>query len=291
MNSFLRAIGFKQYKNKTEFRDIMTTASLFPDSMNYIDDDEIGKIYEFVHLYNNCFGIKFYGTEEGEDYIIDSYIPFVDSNDFFIPLDLCIEKRYNGFSFIASCEDLRVGVSIIFHLVNPMDYINILYEEKTISKYLVAFSALSLNGTVLLPVSKSPGDARRKKENMYRRAKLIAAARKGDESAMESLTFEDMDTIAKLSKRIKKEDVFTIVESSFMPYGLESDLYTIIADILDFTLTKNSFTNEEVYILKLSYNGIIITAAINKNDIVGEPLVGRRFKGTIWLQGKIKVEM
>ena len=132
MNSFLRAIGFKQYKNKTEFRDIMTTASLFPDSMNYIDEDEIGKIYEFVHLYNNCFGIKFYGTEEGEDYIIDSYIPFVDSNDFFIPLDLCIEKRYNGFSFIASCEDLRVGVSIIFHLVNPMDYINILYEEKTI---------------------------------------------------------------------------------------------------------------------------------------------------------------
>lgn len=291
MNSFLRALGFNRYKNKTQFRDIIARASLFPDFMNYIDDEETGKIYEFVHLYNKSFGIKFYGTEEDDDYIIDSYIPFVDSNDFFIPIDLCIEKRYNGFSFIASCEDLRVGVSIIFHLVNPIDYINILYEEKTISKYLVAFSALSINGTVLLPVSKAPGDAKRKKENMYRRAKLIAAARKGDESAMESLTFEDMDTIAKLSKRIKNEDVFTIVESSFMPYGLESDLYTIVADIIDFRLTKNTITNEEIYILKLSYNGIIITTAINKVDIVGEPLVGRRFKGTIWLQGKIKVEL
>ena len=100
-----------------------------------------------------------------------------------------------------------------------------------------------------------------------------------------------MDTIAKLSKRIKNEDVFTIVESSFMPYGLESDLYTIVADIIDFKLTKNTLTNEEIYILKLSYNGIIITTAINKADIVGEPLVGRRFKGTIWLQGKIKVEL
>lgn len=291
MNSFLRALGFNRYKNKTQFRDIIARASLFPDFMNYIDDEETGKIYEFVHLYNESFGIKFYGTEEEDDYIIDSYIPFVDSNDFFIPIDLCIEKRYNGFSFIASCEDLRVGVSIIFHLVNPMDYINILYEEKTISKYLVAFSALSINGTVLLPVSKAPGDAKRKKENMCRRAKLIAAARKGDESAMESLTFEDMDTIVKLSKRIKNEDVFTIVESSFMPYGLESDLYTIVADIIDFRLTKNTITNEEIYILKLSYNGIIITTAINKADIVGEPLVGRRFKGTIWLQGKIKVEL
>lgn len=291
MNSFLRALGFSKYKNKQAFRDIIARASIFPDSMNYINDEDAGKIYEFTHFYNNSFGIKFYGTEDEDDYTIDSYIPFVESNNFFIPLDLCIEKRYNGFSFIASCEDLRVGVSIIFHLVNPMDYINILYEEKTVSKYLVAFSALSLNGTVLLPVSHSPGDAKKKKDMLYRRAKLVAAARKGDEAAIESLTFEDMDTIAKLSKRIKHEDVFTIVESSFMPYGLESDLYTIVADILDCRPAKNSFTGEAVYILKLSYNGIIITTAINKHDIVGEPLAGRRFKGTIWLQGKIKVEM
>lgn len=288
MNSFLRALGFSKYKTRQSMRDIIAAASIYPETMDYINGED-GKIYEFTHFYGNSFGIKFYGTEADYDYEIDSFIPFVEGSDYFIPQDLCIEKRYMDFSFIASCEDLRVGVSIIFHLINPIDYVNIIYGEKAIQKYLVAFSALSFSGTVLLPITQSPGDAKRRQEDVYRRARLIAAARMGDETAIESLTFEDMDTYAKLSKRIRNEDIFTIVESSFIPYGLESDLYTIIADIDKVDEVKNSLTGEPLYILKLNYNGLIITTAINKTDIIGEPLPGRRFKGIIWLQGKIRV--
>lgn len=289
MNTFLRALGFSKYTSKHSMRDILAGASVYPETMDYINSEAEGKLYEFTHFYGNNFGIRFYGTEADDyDYDIHSYIPFVEGSEYFLPQDLCVEKRYNGFSFIASCEDLRVGVSIIFHMINPLDYVNHIIGETHIKRYLIAFSALSINGTILLPITQSPGDKEKKMENSVRRASLLAAARRGDENAIESLTFEDMDTYAKISKRIQNEDVFTIVEASFMPYGLESDLYTIIADIDDVKEQKNSLTGEAVYFLKLNYNGVIIDTVINKLDIIGEPLKGRRFKGVIWLQGKIK---
>lgn len=291
MNTFLRAIGFSKYKNRRDLRDLFSSAALYPETMDYINDDEIGKIYEFTHYYGEGFGIKFYGTESDDyDYDIESYLPFIVGKHYFNPSDLCVEKRYNGFSFIASCEDLRVGVSIIFQLNNPMYYIEKIWSDKNVTSCMMSLSALSNQGTVLLPITCNPGDIEKKNENIIRRASLIAAARKGDEQAIESLTFEDMDTYAKISKRIHSEDIFTIVDSSFIPYGLESDLYTIVADIADVSVMHNTLTGDHVYMLTLSYNGLLIDTVINMSDLIGEPKVGRRFKGTIWLQGNLKVE-
>ena len=46
-------------------------------------------------------------------------------------------------------------------------------------------------------------------------------------------------------------------------------------------------TNEKIYCIKLSCNDIIFSVCINENDLIGEPMVGRRFKGNIWMQGSI----
>lgn len=293
MNAFLKAIGFSKYTTKKDVAMLKSSAAIFPEYMDYIHCDDASKIYEFNHHYGENIGIKFYGTDDLDgEYDIDDMMPYIEGTHPIIPTDLCIEKRYAGFSFIASCDDTRVGVSIIFHLQNPIDYVNFLYDnEDSLDKrqaYTVSLSALSNSGTILLGVSQSPGDARKKIQDNRRRADLIAAARSGDENAIESLTFEDMDTYAKISKRIQSEDVFTIVESSFMPYGLESDLYTIIADIIEVKKTINKETFENVYLLTISYNGILIDTAINADDLIGEPLPGRRFKGVIWLQGRVE---
>jgi len=44
---------------------------------------------------------------------------------------------------------------------------------------------------------------------------------------------------------------------------------------------------EEIFILTIYSNEISFDVAINKLDLMGEPQVGRRFKGVIWLQGYI----
>ena len=48
---------------------------------------------------------------------------------------------------------------------------------------------------------------------------------------------------------------------------------------------ENSWTGENIYRMVISCNGIDITIGINQKDLMGEPQVGRRFKGDIWLQG------
>ena len=119
------------------------------------------------------------------------------------------------------------------------------------------------------------------------RNQLIDAARKGDEDAIESLTLEDMDTYTSISKKILTEDVFSLVDTYFMPYGVECDQYSIMGEILDISLRVNKITNEEIYVMRLSCNDLQFDVCINKQDLYGEPQVGRRFKGIVWMQGFI----
>ena len=125
-----------------------------------------------------------------------------------------------------------------------------------------------------------------KKESLNR-SKLIVAARKGDEDAIEKLTLEDMDMYSTISKKIQKEDVYSIVDTYFMPYGVECDHYSVLGEIMAVQERVNSLTGEEIYLLTILCNELTFDVAINKIDLFGEPQVGRRFKGFIWLQGKI----
>ena len=116
---------------------------------------------------------------------------------------------------------------------------------------------------------------------------MIAAARQGDQDALENLTIEDIDTYNELSQRILKEDVFSIVDSSFMPCGVECDQYQVVGEILELEEEINHYTKETVYIMVIECNNLSMTVAVNKADLLGEPAVGRRFKGQVWLQGSV----
>ena len=96
-----------------------------------------------------------------------------------------------------------------------------------------------------------------------------------------------MDTYSSLSRRVSREDVLTIVESSFIPYGIESDQYIIIGEILNFYQVPNKLTGENVWILAINCNDLKFDVCINEKDLLGEPKIGRRFKGRIWMQGHL----
>ncbi len=104
---------------------------------------------------------------------------------------------------------------------------------------------------------------------------------------MEDLTMEDMDTYSMISERIVTDDVFTIVDSYFMPHGIECDQYSIMGEILEYVTFKNILTGEELCQMTIECNDIQFDVCINKADLLGEPEVGRRFKGLIWLQGQL----
>ena len=151
----------------------------------------------------------------------------------------------------------------------------------------ITLSGLSSQGTILLPIKKDKRQVLKGKKETIERNKLIADARAGDETALETLTLKDIDIYSSISRRIMTEDVFTLVDTYIMPYGLECDLYSVMGEILDVKIKKNDLSGEEVNILTLNCNDLVFDICINKADLIGEPEKGRRFKGTIWLTGEI----
>jgi hypothetical protein len=155
------------------------------------------------------------------------------------------------------------------------------------TSFSVTLAAMSLEGRILLPIEMDEVQVRNISAETKYRNNLIAEAKKGNQDAIDNLTIDDIDTYALVSRRAKKEDIYSIVDTSFIPFGSESDNYSVIATITDSNLIVNDITKEEIYDLQLVCNDISFRLCINKQDLLGEPIAGRRFKGNIWMQGSI----
>lgn len=291
MNTYLRAAGFSKYTSKSQIQELLDLAAKNPDSQSALVSSAPDTYVELIKYFGKNIGILWHGTvSEGEpDY--EYFTPFFIGGHAFIREGFNAEKRIMNHSYTGVVEDLRVGVSVIFYIINDLDFLE--WEENKELDYKrvpISLSGLSISGNVILPISMNEDDIIRKKKEINHRVKLINEARNGDEKAIESLTLEDMDTYTKISKRIINEDIFSIVNTSFMPFGLECDQYSVVGDILKVEETKNIVTEEEIWLLMIDVNGLVIDIAINKLDLIGEPVPGRRFKGSIWLQGYILKE-
>ena len=183
---------------------------------------------------------------------------------------------------------MKVGINLIFHLQNTVDLIKRQQTTKNSVKYKsVTLSGLCNGGTILLPVLKDKEQEKRQKEAVQNRMMLVSAARTGDPAAIESLTMDDIDTYSKVSQRLISEDVFSIVDTYIMPYGIECDHYSILGEIKEIQRIINEYTAEELFIMKLDVNDLTFDICVPVEKIIGDPAVGRRFKGNMWLQGRI----
>jgi hypothetical protein len=183
---------------------------------------------------------------------------------------------------------MKVGVSLIFYLQNMIPYKRLNAQHRLpIQGTSLLLSALSTEGTIMMPIIKNEYDKQKIRKASKERNRLIAQARLGDEDAIESLTLDDMDTYSLISKKIQSADVYSLVDTYFMPYGVECDQYSILGEINEVYIDNNRITGEEIVFLTVECNELIFEIAINRADLYGEPAVGRRFKGVVWLQGRI----
>lgn len=289
MHSYNRAVGFKSITKKKDFKKLLSNIIEYPDETRIISTDEETNMVELKKEFADGVGILAYGYDtEKNEFEIEYYIPYVKGTNEQVGEEISITRHISRESFSGMCEDMRVGISLIYYLQNGMDFIESQLKDKKSNFHTSMWmSGLSTSGTIILPVSKNENQIRRHKLANMNRKNLLSAAKKGDEDAIESLTMEDLDTYTKISKRIMHEDVFSIVDSSFMPYGVECDQYMVVGDITEMKLLTNSYTKEEVYSMSINCNDFKFNVAINKEDLLGEPEIGRRFKGTIWLQARV----
>lgn len=285
----MRAIGFGKLSERKELQKLITDVIVDGTERNYTSNSKDTLLAEFCKDFGTSIGVAVCGEFDNEDkFTYDYYFPYLRGMNVSSEEDVSLERHAAQESYAGVCDDVRMGVSIIFYLQNMIPYV----KAKNIGTLPIrgttlTLSALSLKGTIMMPINKSEKDLMRNKQVSMNRSQLLNAARKGDENAIESLTLDDMDTYTAISKRIQKEDVFSLVDTYFMPYGVECDQYSILGEILDCNLIRNGLTEEEVYLMTINCNDMIFDLCINKEDVYGEPGVGRRFKGTIWMQGYI----
>lgn len=289
MHKFMRAIGFSGLTDRREQQKLITDIILNASHRSYTSNGEETILAEFCEDFAKDMGIAVCGEfDENDKFTYDYFYPYLRGTGITSCEDVSVERHADKESYAGVCDDIKVGVSLIFYLQNMVPYVKAQYENiLPIRGTTLTMSGLSLKGNIILPISKNDMQKQKVQKASRNRNQLIDAARKGDEDAIESLTLEDMDTYTTISKKILKEDVFSLVDTYFMPYGVECDQYSIMGEILDISLRTNKITKEEIYVMHLNCNDLQFDVCINKKDLYGEPQVGRRFKGIIWLQGYI----
>lgn len=295
MHKYLRAIGFSKLTDKKELKKLLTDIIVNSTERAYTSNDDESLLAEFCMNFadgignGSSMGIAVCGEfDESDNFTYEYYYPYLRGSNISSEEDVSVERHAAQESYAGVCDEIKVGVSLIFYLQNKIPYVKAKNAKVLpVRGTTLTLSALSTKGTIMMPLLKTEKDLIRNKKTTTTRSRLIDAARRGDEDAIESLTLEDMDTYTAISKRIQKEDVFTLVDTYFMPYGIECDHYSILAEILECTTAKNSLTKEEVCFMTVSCNDLVFDLCINKEDLLGEPLPGRRFKGDIWMQGFI----
>lgn len=288
MHSYLRAIGFSNLKKGSEIEKLLEKVFRESEDRRSARQNQDSSFMEYRKSFGKNMGITLCGSLDEEGFHQEYYFPYLKGTGVTTNEELVMEKRSGSDSFCGVCEDMRVGVSLIFYLQNAAEYIReTLLNRLSKKEVSTTFSGLSLQGKILLPVCKTEEQLIMDREATKNRSHLIAEAKKGNAEAMESLTLEDIDTYSMISRRVQQEDVFTIVDSFFMPYGMECDQYHILGLIRRVEKVRNDITGEKIYHLNLDCNEINFDVCINEKDLQGEPEEGRRFKGNIWLQGRI----
>lgn len=288
MHSYLRSIGFLKANRIDEVNLILENTAEAYDEKHIYETKNGRCLGEIIKYYADSIGIKIVGEyDRNHHFHREYYLPFILGEQISTSEDVIIEKRLNQDAFYVICDDVRLGSTLIFSLQNMNEYIQQKRDENPVAgAKSVILTGLAHNGTILFPVENSEKTETEKKAVQDHRS-LMRAAQGGDRDAMESLTLEEFDTYSMIADRIEREDVLTIVDSYFIPSGIEADEYNILGTIKDCFVTGNALTGEEIVVMQIEVNDISLKVCVNREDLMGEPEAGRRFKGSIWLQGQV----
>lgn len=321
MHKYLRAVGFSEFVRKSQVDDFFKE-NLKDENLisTYITQD-----MRLCGQYNlpvcNGAGISVIGEQEKDQLaLIDFYYPYLKGYDYTLIQECTIEKHSDKESYAGIIDDYRLGIALIFYLTNGNVYNSLIKKHKIsdIKIDKIYLSALSVGGRIILPIDKKEisGNEFNDKSKINPNYEYDDIDDEDDEeddyddSPITTRIIGDMDDFSdgiggkpisigigiKLPRnpigyqesRLKNEDLYSIVETSLVPYGIECDKYQIVAEIISVNRKVNQYTDETMVEMRVDTMGLQFNLMINEKDLDGEPLPGRRFRGVIWLLGEVE---
>lgn len=239
---------------------------------------------------NHRGGIKIrgkYNSVTGSFYYTNCF-PYVVSNYSYYAESVSITMKKDSEGYLGIVSGQVSELSPIFFVTNDIELISYNPEKSDFENVNVYFTGLALEGKIILPANLN--NKPEQTDSDVNRGDLLGRALSGDRDAITELTMVDLDTYIDIGKRIKNEDVYSIVYSSMVPAGLESDMYSVVGNILEIDTLENDITGNYLYMLLIECNAMVFHVIIDSSTLLGEPEVGRRFVGSVWLQGKISID-
>lgn len=289
MHEYLEAIGFSGLETRKQLKSLLSDVQEsydYEESRASVHDIDF---CEYRKQYGENIGLSIFGgLDEYGEFETEYYVPYFQGKGITSYADITVEKHIEKEMYVGICEEPKIGINLIFHLQNLMEY----KQKKLLGAIkkksaTVTLSGLAKEGLILFPIEKTEVEEKSGMEESRNRMMLLSAARDGDKKAIETLNLENMKLYSQITKKLETEDILSLVDTCFMPYGIECDCYSIVGIILEIQETANELTEEELYIFTLDVNELIFDVCIPKHKVFGEPAVGRRFKGNIWIQGRI----
>lgn len=291
MHQFLRAIGFSKLRNLRQLNKLLDDIIAHPTSRSITTIGAGTSLVQLTQEYGDNYGISIIGEyDENNHIIVEHYFPFVLGQTTKWEDSISIEPYMDKEAYAGVSENTNIGIPLTFFLQNITDYVrNRWSNEYNRPLNQVTYSGLSTEGRIILGVDKDEDQIQQEENGQQNRNRLIAAAKEGDADAIESLTLKDIDLYTAISKRARSEDIYSIVDSCFIPYGINCEQYSVIGTIHEYHMLKNPISGEQMYHLLTEINDIYIDIMINAADLLGEPAIGRRLKSTVWVQGHVYI--
>ena len=288
MHNFLKTIGFSKIQTDMQLEPLLERAVNDKYRTLIINGNEGSVIEQYQLPVAPSMGIAVVG-ERTPDGVFhrNYYFPYMRSYDGTLTEAGSVERHLEKETYAGVLEDFKSGITLIFYITNSVQLRELQKMEMRVKARQAFLTGLACEGKILLPIEKKEDPEAVKRKSIERRS-LFEAARQGDQEAIDTLTETDINMFNELHQRIVTEDLYSIVETTFMPTGVECDIYSILGEIVSLRVKENVYTHENVVDMKISCNDCIFHVAINESDLVGIPAVGRRFKGRIWMQGNLE---
>ncbi|MCR5205928.1 MAG: DUF3881 family protein [Lachnospiraceae bacterium] len=291
MHTYMKAIGFSKKESQAELEALVKESVIQSDSVQKIAKPNGNIFVEYQKSYGENFGVIVRGEEDSNGtFHIGTYFPYLKSSfeEGVSEEEIFIHKKVDSDAYTGMCDDNHLGVSLIFYLQNIENNIKAGDIGVTVNNGKIKLTSLSSSGKIILPTQKRIYSHIASKIDNAVKNQMMDDAKNGDMEALDYLAMNDMDKNASLMERIKHEDLFSIVETTFIPYGSESDLYVVLGNIISSRQLQNKVTGELVWVMKIVCNDITFETVINSEDLMGFPSPGMRFKGIVWMQGELE---
>ena len=139
MHRFLRAIGFSKQYSKQEIDQLLGYVMNEPDYRTIIKSGK-AKYVEIRRQTGKKTGIVICGEYDQVGFFhVKHYFPYVFSDVFTALEDVVVNKRVDTDAYTGMCDDVRIGISLIFYLQNAADYLRLGCEDKTPHRAKISF--------------------------------------------------------------------------------------------------------------------------------------------------------